>query len=554
MAETELSWIQQAAEAVIGHAHRGGVKPIVCASGVSPYGPIHLGNLREVMTAHVVAEEIRSRGHDVVHMHSWDDYDRFRKVPAGLDEGLAAEVGRPLAAVPDPYGELDSYAAHFIGEFTGALARLGVRMREVRQSEQYPRGAYNAAIRLAMDRRAAVFDVLAGFQTEGWQDRPAAERRAGYYPFKPYCQCCGRDFTTVTGYDGLAVAYRCRCGHAGEMTLADGAPISGKLVWKVDWPMRWVHEGVDFEPAGEDHHSPSSSFASGKVLVREIFGGTEPYSFAYTFVGLAGGSSKMSSSAGGAAIPATALDVLEPVMLRWLYVRRAPSQTFTIDLSPRAVQRLYEEWDQFTSRASAPGAPPAARHLLDVCLRTSAGEVDHSRRTVPFRLLSSAADITQADPEQIERIVRQHAAHSDALPSGDALLKELQPRLTCAVNYATRLLPPEERTTVRADFSVEAWRALDDQAREGARLLADRAAGAWTLDGLTPLVYAIPKLLRGLPEDAPADPELKRAQREFFAAVYQLLCSADTGPRLPTLLLSIGPDRARRLLSGPAGA
>ena len=93
MAETELSWIQQAADAVIGHAHRSGVKPIVCASGVSPSGPIHLGNLREVMTAHVVAEEIRSRGHDVVHLHSWDDYDRFRKVPAGLDEGLAARSG-----------------------------------------------------------------------------------------------------------------------------------------------------------------------------------------------------------------------------------------------------------------------------------------------------------------------------------------------------------------------------------------------------------------------------------------------------------------------------
>ena len=548
VAETELSWVQRAADAVITHAHSGGVKPIVCASGVSPSGPIHLGNLREVMTGHFVAEEIRSRGHDVTHLISWDDYDRLRKVPAGLDERLAAEVGKPLAAVPDPFGELDSYAAHFIGEFTGALTRMGVRMREVRQSEQYPRGAYNAAIRLAMDRRGEVFDILARFQTEGLQDRPAADRRAGYYPFKPYCQSCGADFTTVASYDGLVVAYRCRCGHAGEMTLADGAPVSGKLVWKVDWPMRWVHEGVDFEPAGEDHHAPSSSYASGSLLVREIFGGSAPYSFAYTFVGLAGGSSKMSSSAGGVAIPATALDVLEPAMLRWLYVRRAPSQTFTIDLSPRAVQRLYDEWDQFASRASAADAAPAARHLLEVCLRTCAGEVEHSRRAVPFRLLASAADITQADPEQIERIVRQHAAQDDALPGGDALLKELQPRLACAVNYATRLLPPDERTIVRADFNGEAWRALDDQARAGARLLAERAAGEWTLGGLTHLVYAIPKLLRGLPEDAEPDPELKRAQREFFAAVYQLLCSADTGPRLPTLLLSIGPDRARRTL------
>ena len=55
---------------------------------------------------------------------------------------------------------------------------------------------------------------------------------------------------------------------------------------------------------------------------------------------------------------------------------------------------------------------------------------------------------------------------------------------------------------------------------------------------LTTLVYAAPS------------PELKKAQRAFFAALYQLLCSSDTGPRLPTLLLSIGPDRAHHLLDG----
>jgi lysyl-tRNA synthetase class 1 len=554
VAGTELSWVQRAADAAIEHAHRSGLKQIVCASGVSPSGPIHLGNLREVMSAHLVAEEILSRGYDAVHLHSWDDYDRFRKVPAGLDESLAEHVGRPLAAVPDPYGERDSYAAHFIAEFTDALARMGVRMREVRQSQQYPRGCYNAEIRQAMDCRGEIFDILARFQTEGLHDRPLAQRRAEYYPFKPYCQTCGRDFTTVTGYDGLVVAYRCRCGHAGQMTLADGAPISGKLVWKVDWPMRWVHEGVDFEPAGEDHHSPSSSYASGKMLVREIFGGTAPYSFVYTFVGLAGGSSKMSSSAGGAAIPATALDVLEPAMLRWLYVRRPPSQSFTIDLSPRAVQRLYDEWDQFGERADAAGASPVDRHVRQMCLQTSAGAVEHSHRPVSFRLLASAADLTQGNTGQIDRLVRQHLDNADALPDRDALLKELEPRLTCAINYATRLLPPDQRTTIRTEFNSQAWQDLDEQTRQGVRMLDERLEDAWTLEGLTRLVYAVPKLLQGLPRDAPPSPELKKSQRAFFAALYRLLCSSDTGPRLPTLLLSIGPQRAHFLLSGPATA
>jgi lysyl-tRNA synthetase class 1 len=547
--EAESSWVQRAADAAVEHARRTGGGTIVCESGVSPSGPIHLGNLREVMTVHFVAEEIRSRGVDAVHLHSWDDYDRFRKVPAGLDDRLAEHVGRPLAAVPDPYGERESYAAHFIAEFTGALARMGVAMREVRQSERYPRGTYNAAIRHAMDRRGEVFDILSRFQTEGRHDQPAQERRAAYYPFKPYCESCGKDFTTVGGYDGLAVAYRCRCGHAGEMTLADGAAISGKLVWKVDWPMRWVHERVDFEPAGEDHHAPTSSIASGSVVIRELFGGSAPYSFPYTFVGLAGGSSKMSSSAGGAAIPATALDVLEPAMVRWLYVRRAPSQSFTIDLSPRAVQRLYDEWDRFGARAEAPEASTVDAHLREVCLRTSAGTVDHSRRPVSFRLLSSAADLTQANIGQIDRLVRQHL---DDLPGHDTLVKALEPRLTCAINYATRLLPPGERTTIRTEFNHEAWQHLDDATRDGVRMLDERVDDAWTLEGLTRVVYGVPKLLQGLPEDAPPSPELKKAQRAFFAALYRLLCSSDTGPRLPTLLLSVGQDRVHRLLAGPA--
>ncbi|MGH3814392.1 MAG: lysine--tRNA ligase [Pseudonocardiaceae bacterium] len=549
-----MSWIQRAADAAIDHASRSGTKTIVCASGVSPSGPIHLGNLREVMTAHFVAEEIKSRGHDAVHLHSWDDYDRLRKVPVGLDPALSEHVGRPLSAVPDPYGERGSYASHFIAEFSAALARLGVVMHEVRQSEQYPRGTYNAAIRQSMDQRDGVFDILARFQTEGLHDKPIAERKATYYPFKPYCETCGRDSTTVVGYDGLVVAYECGCGHSGDMTLADGAPISGKLVWKVDWPMRWVHDHVDFEPAGEDHHAPSSSYASGKVLVSEIFGGVAPHSFAYTFVGLAGGSSKMSGSAGGAAIPATALDVLEPAMVRWLYARRTPSQTFTIDLSPRAVARLYDEWDQFGERAASADASPVEAHLREVCVITSAGRVEHSRRPVSFRLLSSAADITQANKAQIARLVRQHLDSADTAPAGDGLLGELEPRLTCAINYATRLLPPEQRTTIRTEFNDDAWRELDEQTQKGVQMLDERLDDAWTLEGLTRLVYAVPKLLNGLDKDAPPSPELKKAQRSFFAALYRLLCSAETGPRLPTLLLSIGPERTHRLLSGGSAA
>ena len=60
----------------------------------------------------------------------------------------------------------------------------------------------------------------------------------------------------------------------------------------------------------------------------------------------------------------------------------------------------------------------------------------------------------------------------------------------------------------------------------------------------------MPKLQAGLSADAAPTPELKTAQRAFFALVYRLLIGRETGPRLPTLLLAAGPERIRKLLGG----
>lgn len=101
-------------------------KPVVVASGLSPSGPIHLGNLREVMTPHLVADEIRRRGHQVRHLISWDDYDRYRKVPAGIagvDESWAEHIGKPLTSVPAPEGSAHpNWAEHFKAAMTASLA------------------------------------------------------------------------------------------------------------------------------------------------------------------------------------------------------------------------------------------------------------------------------------------------------------------------------------------------------------------------------------------------------------------------------------------------
>src|SRR3712207_9142924 len=60
-----------------------------------------------------VADELHRRGVPVRHLHVWDDFDRFRRVPAGVDHAWSEHIGRPLSEVPDPWGCHDSWAEHF---------------------------------------------------------------------------------------------------------------------------------------------------------------------------------------------------------------------------------------------------------------------------------------------------------------------------------------------------------------------------------------------------------------------------------------------------------
>ncbi|HSP72947.1 MAG TPA: lysine--tRNA ligase [Gaiellaceae bacterium] len=548
MAPRAEHWTEQVADRVIAAAGegKGDDAPIVVASGISPSGPIHLGNLREVLTPYFVAEAIARRGRPVEHIHSWDDLDRFRKVPAGAPLELEQHIGKPLVDVPDPWGCHGSYADHFVAGFDESLAALGVRPRQIRQAPAYRAGTYGPSVVRAMERRTEIFDVLAGHQTADRHDRPLEERRREYYPLRVYCEACGTDDTVVTDYaEATHVArYRCnRDGTEGEVDVA--GPMNAKLVWKVDWPMRWAWEGVDFEPAGADHSTPGSSRDVGVQLVRLVFDAEPPEYLAYAFVGAAG-RSKMSSSLGEAPVPALALEVMEPPIVRWLYARRRPEQSFSIGFGKEII-RLYDEWDAFRRRAAE--AEGADAELLALATTSRDAPVVQTPHPMPFRIVAAVSDLTQGDPEQMRRIL---AAHADDPARFD--LAQLEPRLSCARTWTLRYEPEDERTHVREEFAADVWEELPEDGRRGVRLLVDDLERDWTLEGLTALLYGVPKRLRGLPEDAEPDAELKQAQRAFFAALYRLLVGDDTGPRLPTLLLSLGPERVRSLLAPPLRA
>jgi lysyl-tRNA synthetase class 1 len=560
---------------------------ITVASGLSPSGPIHLGNLREVMTPHLVADELRRRGHHVRHLLSWDDYDRFRKVPfgvPGVDDSWAEHIGRPLTSVPAPAGSPHpNWAEHFRSAMADSLAELGVEYDGISQTEQYTSGAYREQILHAVRHRAEIDAILGQYRTKnpgkaargakgGQKPVDGAELEAtegsgaaaeddgsggsaGYFPYKPYCGRCGKDLTTVTAYDDdtTRMTYVCTaCGHTETVRLAEFD--RGKLVWKVDWPMRWAYEGVIFEPSGVDHSSPGSSFQVGGQIVTAVFGGRGPIGPMYAFVGISG-MAKMSSSKGGVPTPADALQIMEPQLLRWLYARRRPNQSFKIAFD-QEIQRLYDEWDRLAAKvaesvggagadlADGPKAVlPADAAAYARAIGTAAGELPRTARPLPYRTLASVADITAGHADQALRIL------SDLDPGHPlASLDEARPRLDKAEAWINTQVPADQRTVVRDEPDAELLASLGERDREALRLLLDGLDDHWSLDGLTTLVYGVPKTMASIAPDARPTPELKAAQRAFFALLYRLLVGRDTGPRLPTLLLAVGAERVRKLL------
>ncbi|MFJ8231889.1 lysine--tRNA ligase [Streptomyces sp. NPDC094448] len=572
---TETDWVSRFADEVIADSERRAPgKRIVVASGISPSGPVHLGNLREVMTPHLVADEIRRRGHEVRHLISWDDYDRFRKVPAGVegvDESWGEHIGRPLTSVPAPKGSpYPNWAEHFKAALIISLDELGVVYEGISQTEKYTSGAYREQVLLAMRHRADIDEILGRYRTKKGaggsggkkpQQKPVDEAEldaaegsgaageddgtgsAGYFPYKPYCGSCNRDLTVVTAYDDdtTELTYHCTsCGFTETVRLSEFD--RGKLVWKVDWPMRWAYEGVVFEPSGVDHSSPGSSFQVGEFIC-PLFGWERPIGPMYAFVGISG-MAKMSSSKGGVPTPADALKIMEAPLLRWLYARRRPNQSFKIAFD-QEIQRLYDEWDKLAAKVADGSALPADAAAYSRAVRTAEGELPATPRPMPYRTLASVVDITGGHGEQTIRILSEL---DPANPVGS--LDEVRPRLDRAENWITTQVPADARTVVRDTPDAELLASLDTDARRSLELLVEGLESHWSLEGLTTLVYGVPKVMAGLAPDAKPTPELKVAQREFFALLYRLLVTRETGPRLPTLLLAVGAERVRKLVTG----
>ena len=83
------------------------------STGISPSGFIHVGSLRESITAEAIRKALEEKGADVGMIYLVDSFDPLRERYAFLSKEYENEVGKPLSQIPCPCSEHDNYAVSY---------------------------------------------------------------------------------------------------------------------------------------------------------------------------------------------------------------------------------------------------------------------------------------------------------------------------------------------------------------------------------------------------------------------------------------------------------
>ncbi len=522
-----MHWSDKIAEEII--RKNPDKEEYVCAAGISPSGSIHIGNFRDVATSLFVTQALRRAGKKAKLLFSWDEFDRLRKVPVNVDaitEGFEKYIGFPYVDVPNPFDtDEKTYAEHFEKEFEASIEKFGIKMEYRHQAAMYRDGKYKEHVITALDKRGEIFDILDSFRT---QDATEGEREA-YYPVSIYCDECKRDTTKIVSYDDASkvAAYTCKCGHEGKFDF--NKDTNCKLAWKIDWPMRWMYEGVDFEPGGKDHAAPGGSYDTSRVIAEKIFGINAPMFKGYEFIGIKGTTGKMSGSSGLNLTPDTLLKIYQPEILLWLYSRVEPNKAFDLCFDD-GILRQYFEFDKMYDQVKAGEADEHAASIMENCLITG-----NDIKTVPMSLLVQLGSIVDFNVPMLETVFEKIGQPYKVADFGERLDLAKYWLLNCAPENAYKLLPYRH---------WEFYETLNDDEKKAITLLHDYLANnEYSLDELNTKLYAIPKEIYGEENE-----NIKKLQGAFFKSVYKLLLDKERGPRLYLFLYAIDKDSYVRLL------
>ncbi len=500
-------WVDQVCAAVEA-AHPTG--PLLVSSGISPSGPYHLGNSREVLTADAIFRGMRERGREIRHIHFVDDFDPLRKRYPYLPERYENEAGKPLFLIPAPDGISSSYAEQYFAEYLKAVTQLGVELEVIRSHKEYQKGAFAELITVSLQKRDQIADILTRISgrslNSDWQPIQILDetndslRTAKFIGFDPQ--------TGLVNY----------LGADEKEHFADIAKGQVKLDWRFDWPARWKIWGNQVEGFGREHATKGGSYDTGKAVAEEVYGIKAPLPVPYDTINLKGETKKMSSSLGNLVSIADALKIIPPEIVRYFTFKSKPERQIVFDPG----QGLYNLVDEYakTESETLAGEEPEFKRAWQIA---SLSGKEHIVSTVPFSHLVMVYQTARGNIDTVMELLNR-TGHADAVKTqAESIRRELE--------YVDRWLDRYAPENVK--FEVQ-------------KMLPDIQPSAEQQGFLDKLIITLkkanfdPEEIHQAVYAAAVDSDLKPAQA--FKLIYQLFLGKDHGPKVGFFLSSLDKD------------
>lgn len=513
-----VHWTDVAADNII--REKGDKKQYTLAAGITPSGTVHIGNFREIITVDLVRRALEKRGKKVRFIYSWDDFDVFRKVPKNMpkQEILNTFLRKPIVDTPDTFGCHKSYAEHNEKEVEESIPLVGIKPEFLYQSKKYRSGEYADEMKFALENKDIIIEIL-----NQYREKPLEKE---WLPVSIFCPKCGKDTIKRLQWEkGYELYYKCECGQ--EETIDFKKKPLAKLKWRIDWPMRWNYEKVDFEPGGKDHSTVGGSYDTGKQICKKVWNFNAPTYVMYDFINVKGSTGKMSSSKGEVITLKDLLDIYEPEIVRYLFSGTRPNKEFSISFDAD-VLTIYEDYDRAERLYFEAEDIKDEKKAEKFKIAYELSQIDRIPKTIPyqpgFRHLTTLLQINNFNIDKVINYFEKELKNANDK-------KRLRARAQCAANWLKKYAPEEFCFTVQETSQV----TLVSKEKEILHQLAEKLLEKeWADKELHEEMYILCT-------------NNEFPHKDFFKLAYNVLINKDKGPRLASFILEVGRKKAAKL-------
>jgi lysyl-tRNA synthetase class 1 len=481
---------------------------VLFETGYGPSGLPHIGTFGEVFRTTLVRRAFARICDVPTELYAFsDDMDGLRKIPDNIPNPdiVRQHLGKPLTAIPDPFGTHESFGHHMNARLKTFLDRFGFSYSFKSATDLYRSGQFNEVLLKVLERHRQILDVM--LPTLG------AERQATYSPILPISPKTGRVLQVAIEECRPAsgtVVFRDEDGTLTELQVTDGRC---KLQWKADWAGRWTALDVDYEMYGKDL-IPTAEL-SAKIC--RILDGLPPDGFAYELFLDERGQKISKSKGNGITIDEWLRYATEESLELFLYREPRKAKRLYFDVIPRQVDEYQQFLEAFPNQ-------PVEQKLGNPVWHIHDGEPPVQPMPVSFGMLLNLASVANADePGLLWAFISRYlpGVTPATAPKLDALVRH-------AVAYYQDFVKPQKR--YRAPSATE--RAAME---ELLAWLSEQPADA-TPEALQHEVYEVGKR-HGFAN-----------LRDWFKALYEVLLGQSEGPRLGSFMALYGVDNSRRLI------